>query len=36
MAKKSASRLSALEIATNLTLADREEPVDLTLKPPEL
>jgi len=36
MAKKSASRPSALEIATDLTLADREEPVDSTLKPPEL
>jgi len=36
IAKKSASRPSALEIATNLTLADRKEPVDLTLKPPEL
>jgi len=36
MAKKSASRPSALEIATDLTLADREEPVDSTLKPLEL
>jgi len=36
MAKKSVLRPSALEIATDLTLADREEPVDLTLKPPEL
>jgi len=36
MAKKSALRPSALEIATNLTLADREEPVDSTLKLPEL
>jgi len=36
MAKKSALRPSALEIATDLTLVDREEPVDLTLEPPEL
>ena len=36
MAKKSASRPSALEIATNLALAHREEPIDATPKPPEL
>jgi len=36
MAKKSASRPSALEIATDLTLADRKEPIDSTLEPPEL
>jgi len=36
MAKKSALRLSTLEIATNLTLIDRKEPIDLTLKPLEL
>ena len=36
MAKKSASRPSALEIATDPTLAEREEPVDSTLEPPEL
>jgi len=36
MAKKSALRLRALEIATNLTLADCEEPVDLILEPLEL
>ena len=36
MARKSASRPSALEIATNLALAYREEPVDATLKPLEL
>jgi len=36
MAKKSTLRPSALEIATDPTLADREEPVDLTFKPPEL
>jgi len=36
MAKRSALRLSALEIATNLILAAREEPVDASLKPPEL
>ena len=36
MARKSALRPSALEIATNLTLAAREEPIDASLKPPEL
>ena len=36
MARKSALRPSALEIATNPTLAGREEPVDATLKPLEL
>ena len=36
MAKKSASRPSALEIATDPTLADHKEPVNSTLKPPEL
>jgi len=36
MARKSALRPSALEIATNPALAGREEPVDATLKPPEL
>ena len=36
MARKSALRPSALEIATNPTLAAREEPVDASLKPLEL
>jgi len=36
MARKSALRPSALEIATNLALVGRKEPVDVTLKPPEL
>jgi len=36
MAKKSALRPSALKIATDPTLADREEPVYSTLKPPKL
>jgi len=36
IAKRSASRPSALEIATNPALAGREEPVDATLEPPEL
>jgi len=36
MVKRSALRPSALEIVTNLTLAAREEPVDASLKPPEL
>ena len=36
MARKSALRPSALEIATNLTLAARKEPIDALLKPPEL
>ena len=36
MARKSALRPSALEIATDLTLVVRKEPVDALLKPPEL
>ena len=36
MARKSALRPSALEIATDPALAGREEPVDASLKPPEL
>ena len=36
MARKSALRPSALEIATDPTLVGREEPIDATLKPPEL
>ena len=36
MARKSALRPSALEIATDLTLVGREESVDAILKPPEL
>ena len=36
IARKSASRPSALEIATDPALAGREEPVDATLKPLEL
>ena len=36
IARKSALRPSVLEIATNLTLAARKEPVDASLKPPEL
>jgi hypothetical protein len=36
MARKSALRPSVLEIATDLALAHREEPVDATLKPQEL
>jgi len=36
MAKRSASRPSALEIATDLMLAAREEPVDVLLEPLEL
>jgi len=36
MAKRSASRPSALEIATDPTLAARKEPVDASLKPPKL
>jgi len=36
MAKRSALRPSALEIATDLTLVVREEPVDASLEPPEL
>ena len=36
MARKSALRPSALEIATDLALAGCEEPVDAILEPPEL
>ena len=36
MARKSALRPSALEIATNPALLGRKEPVDATLKPLEL
>jgi len=36
MVKRSALRPSVLEIATNLMLAVREEPVDVLLEPPEL
>ena len=36
MARKSALRPSILEIATDLTLAARKEPVDASLEPPEL
>ena len=36
IARKSASRPSALEIATDPALAGRKEPIDATLKPPEL
>jgi hypothetical protein len=36
MARKSASRPSALEIATDPALAGREEPVDASLEPPAL
>ena len=36
MVKRSASRPSALEIATNPTLAARKEPIDALLKPLEL
>ena len=36
MAKRSVLRPSALKIATDLALAGREEPIDVTLKPPEL
>ena len=36
IARKSALRPSALEIATNPTLVARKEPVDASLKPPEL
>ena len=36
MARKSALRPSALEIATDLALAGREEPVDTSFKPLEL
>ena len=36
IARKSALRPSALEIATNPTLVARKEPVDASLEPPEL
>ena len=36
MARKSALRPSALEIATDLILVAREEPVNASLKPLEL
>ena len=36
IARKSALRPSVLEIATDLTLVAREEPIDASLKPPEL
>ena len=36
MAKRSALRPSALEIATDPALAGRKEPIDATLKPLEL
>ena len=36
MARKSALRPSVLEIATNLTLVARKEPIDASLEPPEL
>ena len=36
MARKSASRPSALEIATDPTLVARKEPIDASLEPPEL
>ena len=36
MARKSALRPSALEIATNLALAYYKEPVDILLEPLEL
>ena len=36
MAKRSASRPSALKIATDPTLVAREKPVDASLKPPKL
>ena len=36
MARKSALRPSVLEIATDLTLVVRKEPIDASLKPPEL
>jgi len=36
MAKRSVLRPSALEIATDLMLVAREEPVDASLKPLEL
>ena len=36
MVKRSVLRPSVLEIATDPTLAAREEPVDASLEPPEL
>ena len=36
IARKSALRPSALEIATDLTLVAREEPIDASLEPLEL
>ena len=36
IARKSALRPSILEIATNLALVGRKEPIDATLKPLEL
>jgi hypothetical protein len=36
MAKRSALRPSALEIATNPTLVARKESIDASFKPPEL
>ena len=36
MAKRSASRPSALKIAIDLILAARKEPINASLKPPEL
>ena len=36
MVKRSALRPSALEIATDPTLAVRKEPVDASLEPPDL
>ena len=36
MARKSALRPSALEIATDLMLVAHKEPIDALLKPPEL
>ena len=36
MARKSVLRPSALEIATDPALVGREEPINATLKPPEL
>jgi hypothetical protein len=36
MVRKSALRPSTLEIATDLALAGREEPIDATLEPLEL
>ena len=36
IARKSVLRPSVLEIATDLALVGREEPIDALLKPPEL